>query len=227
MRLSTSLFPLAVLIGLGGLSHCCADTGLAQVGGKPVPGSFQTLSVNGPRPQKYYCPVCESGLYPGVVVFFPKPEEASKPLPALLKQIDEVLARYPDARMNACAICLDDGGYRKALASDGETPDQKTLDAAITQKEGVEGRLKEEAQTLGLKKVAFAIGMDPAAQKEYEIAADAYATVIVYSRQHVLATFRFTDEKVDETEAAKLLKLIDTTAAASQKQAEPKRRKLR
>lgn len=204
-----------------------ADDRLAQPAPTFLPGSFQTLSVSGPRPDHYYCPVCESGLNPGVLILFAKVEEASKPLPTLLKQIDEVLARYPEARMNACAICLDDGGYRHAVGTDTEPPELKTLDAALARKEGIQSRLKELTQALGLKNVVFGLGMDPEGLKEYHVAPDAYATVLVYNRQHVIGTFSFPQATLDDSRSVAALKLIDSTAAAAQKQAQPTHRKPR
>lgn len=197
---------------------------LPAEGRKPLPGALQTLSVNGPRPGRYVCPVCDAGVHPGVLIFFKEPPDAGKPLGTILKQFDDVMVQHPAAEMTGCAICLDDGGYRAALATDSEaTP--VALDQAITRKEALATRLKEVAQTLELKKLTIGVGVPQETLKDFGIQPDAAVTVIVYDKQEVIGVFMSGTDTLDDKGLERVIRAAGAAAGASEQVLRPKRRR--
>jgi hypothetical protein len=88
-------------------------------------------------------------------------------------------AKHPDARLGACAIFLDDGGYRKAFDPKGDA-DGKALAKAAEAKEALEARLKDWAGSAGLKLKHVAISLDsPGGPEKYHISPEADATVLL------------------------------------------------
>lgn len=214
---------LTVMTGALVLVLSRAMTGAAQDAGQGhplLPGSFQTLAVNGPKAGRYECPVCDSGVNPGILIFFKDPQEGDKVLAPLLKRLDEVLGRRPGARMSGFAVCLSDGSYREALVSNSGG-----LDQAISRKDALARRLKDLGQTLELKQMSFGLGMTPEAIKEYGLKPDAYATVVVYYKQEIVGTFTFGQEAPDEKELDRAVQAADAVSAEADRVGRPARRR--
>src|SRR6266487_1979763 len=149
--------------------------GLLKPGDK-IPGAFQTLSVTLPpttlkpiaQSGRYHCPVCEFGLNPAVLVFAKQPdspEDAAKTgsSTGLLKKLDALIGKHPDALAGASAI-FGDGGYLKQLLADlddatGVSVPVKDVEftKAIEFKEKAEARLKELAKTTDFKHVGLSL----------------------------------------------------------------------
>ena len=146
--------------------------------GDVLPGAFQVFSVTGPRAVRFSCPVCEYGVKPFVLVFI---RDAKNPdaVGKLLQGLDALVDKHPDARLGACAIFLEDGSYRKALAPAGAA-DEKELAKAIDDREALESRLRDWAGSAGAKLKHVAIGLDsPGGPEKYHLDAEAAATVLL------------------------------------------------
>lgn len=186
---------------------------------RELPGAFQTLRVTPPRADHYFCPVCETGLHPGVLVFFREAEGPGRPVGELLKRIDAVLEKHPGAEMTAAGVQLNDGGYRAALESK-----PLALDAAINAKDNEAARLRDLAKAEGLKHIILGLGVDPADQKKYGLNADAYADVLVFNRLQVVASYPFAQaEQLTSAEIDKIAQAVEALADRTEK-AHPKRK---
>ncbi|MGE3807045.1 MAG: hypothetical protein AB7K24_20465, partial [Gemmataceae bacterium] len=82
-----------------------------------IPGSFQAWMVTGKHFGRFHSPVSEFALNPTLLLFVRSIEEEGK-LAELLKRVDELAAKHPDARMGCCVVFLDDGGFRQFIYED-------------------------------------------------------------------------------------------------------------
>lgn len=175
-----------------------------------IPGSFQCWMVTGKQSGRYHSPVCEHGLNPVVLVFSREIDEADKPLPVLLKKIDELIAKHPDARMGCCSILLNDGGFRAALEEqdkEGEDFSKKLADTSKI-KDELEAKLKEVAKAAEFKLVTLSLD-SPAGPKEYKLDPEAQITVLLYNKQVIRGRHVFKKEEFDEAAAAKVAKEVE------------------
>lgn len=215
-----------------------AGAGLLKPGAK-IPGPFQALSVTlppttlKPIPQsgRYHCPVCEYRLKPGVLIFAKQPdstEDAAKTasLTGLLKKLDAVIAKHPDAQTGACAI-FGDGGYTKQIlaelddATGGPMVPVKDVDftKAIEFKEKAEARLKESAKAADFKHVGLSLGIPDT----YPIPANKDARVLFFYKHEVIFDEAFTADKLTDDAVDKMVKTIDEKLAEADKEYQAKK----
>jgi hypothetical protein len=143
----------------------CCETELLKSGpqvGQEVPGPFHPVNINGEQAGKKNCLYCANGPNPVAAVFARgvNPEVAT-----LLKRLDEATDKNSKANMGSFAVFCSD-------------------------KEGLEGALKDLASKQGLKKLVLALD-NPAGPKGYDIAKDADVTVILYNEFTVRANYAF------------------------------------
>jgi hypothetical protein len=214
-----------------------AGEGLLKQGDK-IPGAFQTLSVTLPpttlkpiaQPGRYHCPVCEFGLNPGVLVFAKQPdsaEDAAKTasLTGLLKKLDGVIGKHPDALAGASAI-FGDGGYLKQLLAElddatGVSVPVKDVDftKAIEFKEKAEARLKELAKAADFKRVGLSLGLP----ESYPIPANNDVRILFYYKHEVIFDEAFARDKLTDAAIDKIVKTIDEKLAEVEKEYQGKR----
>jgi len=207
-----------------------AASGLLKPGDK-IPGAFQTLSVTLPpgtlkpiaQPGRYHCPVCEFGLNPGVLVFAKQPDSAE--VTGLLKKLDAVIGKHPDALAGASAI-FGDGGYLKQLLADlddatGISVPVKDVDftKAIEFKEKADTRLKELAKTADFKHVGLSLGLP----ESYPIPANNDVRILFYYKHEVIFDEAFARDKLTDPAIDKIVKTIDEKLAAIEKEYQGKR----
>ena len=214
-----------------------AGAGLLKPGDK-IPGAFQTLSVTLPpstlkpiaQSGRYHCPVCEFGLNPAVLVFAKQPdspEDAAKTasLTGLLKKLDAVIGKHPDALAGASAI-FGDGGYLKQLLADlddatGISVPVKDVDftKAIEFKEKAEARLKELAKAAEFKHFGLSLGLP----ESYPIPANNDVRVLFYYKHEVIFDEAFARDKLTDAAIEKIVKTIDEKLTAVEKEYQGKR----
>lgn len=176
-----------------------------------IPGSFQCWMVTGKLPGRYHSPVCEHGLNPVVLIFSRDIDEPDKPLPTLLKKIDELIVKHPDARMGCCSILLNDGGFRAALEGEDKEGEDFSKKLANTSKikDELEAKLKEIDKTAEFKRVT--LGLDsPAGPKDYQLDPEGQVTVLLYNKQVIRGRLVFKKEEFTEQAAAKVLKEVES-----------------
>ena len=146
----------------------------------------------------------------------------------LLKQLDDLAAKHPDARLGCCTILLKDGGFRRVLGEEiGATPEEqrdfsKKLAAAAKRKDDLEKQLKALAQAKMLEHVNF--GLDATSgPKNYKIAEDAAVTVLFYNRHQILANYSF-KEALKEADVNKIAARVRATVLEVEKRSRPTRR---
>jgi hypothetical protein len=207
--------------------------------GDKIPGPFQTLSVTQPpatlkpiaQPGRYHCPVCEYRLNPAVLVFskqLDSSEDAAKPasLTGLLKKLDAVIAKHPDALAGACAI-FGDGGYQKQLQADlddatgSATAPVKDAEfsKAIEFKEKAEAKIKESAKAADFKRVALSLGLPDA----YPIPANNDVRILFYNKHDVVLDEAFSRDKLSDAAIDKILKSIEEKLAEVEKDNQAKK----
>ncbi|VTU01414.1 Uncharacterized protein OS=Planctomyces maris DSM 8797 GN=PM8797T_15878 PE=4 SV=1 [Gemmataceae bacterium] len=151
------------------------------VSGVPVgkrPGPYSFLVATGPQRGQQTCYVCEQheGNKPAAVVFA---RTLSEPLGKLLAKL-EAAGAAPAAK---------DSGYKVWCTQLAERAD---LDAVA-----------KWAQQQGLKTVPVGAFEDAAGPPSYKLHADADVTVLLFTKQRVVANFAFragelTDKQIDE-----------------------------
>lgn len=213
-------FVAAIAIGL---SASDANVATGQAPAKEfLPGPCQVLCVTHANPErvgKYHCPVCEQGLHPVVLVFFREIEEPAKPLPALLKKLDEVISKHPQARMGACAVLLNDGEYRDALLTkfdtSAKTADLK-LNKAIDARTLKERQLQDLAKQADFKRLTLSLSIS-AGPEDYKIPKDREIIIWVAHKHEVVAKFAFPKGKLGAAESQQVLQAVEATAVAAEK----------
>jgi hypothetical protein len=130
--------------------------------GQEVPGPFHPMNVTGEQAGKKACLYCANGGNPVAVVFA---RGVDSQVATLLKKLDEATEKNAKASMGSFAVFCSD-------------------------KDGLEGTLKDLAGKQGLKKLILSID-NPAGPKGYDIAKDADVTVLLYNEFTVRANFAF------------------------------------
>jgi hypothetical protein len=210
-----------------------ADKGLLKPGAK-IPGPFQTLSVTLPpttlkpiaQSGRYHCPVCEYRLNPAVLIFAKQQDssdDAAKTasLTGLLKKLDAVIAKHPDALTGACAI-FGDGGYQKQLqaelddATGSASAPAKDADftKAIEFKEKTEAQLKELAKAANFKHLGLSLGLPDT----YPIPANNDLRILFYYKHEVIFDEAFTRDKLTDAAIEKIVKAVDEKLAEVDKE---------
>lgn len=163
---------VAVCLALGLAATSAFGEGTAKSGpqtGEKVPGPFHPLNVTGEKAGKKHCLFCENGPSPVAVVFA---RDASPEVAKLIKKLDEATAKNKDAGMGAYAVFTTD-------------------------KDGLEGKLKEWAGKAGIKHLVLSID-NPSGPDGYKIAKDAEVTVLLYNDFTVRANHAFKAGELNE-----------------------------
>lgn len=151
--------------------------------GQPMPGPFQAWTVNGSRPGKYHCPVCERGLRPGVLVLSRSLPAPTDPLAQLLAGLEKLVADRKDARLGAAAIF-------PVLKDEIQLDEER---APVLEK--AESLVKDA----GLMAVAVGLARKDAPElAEYDIPADAFAVVLLFDRLTVVDRIAFAEPPTAE-----------------------------
>jgi hypothetical protein len=138
-----------------------------------VPGPFDPLNVTGSKAGEKNCLYCSNGLNPVAMIFA---REVTPEVTKLIKKIDGCTCKNEDCSMGSFVVFLSD-------------------------KEGLEGQLKNLAKENDLKKIVLSID-NPAGPEKYNINKDADVTVVLYKSRVVKANYAFkkgemTDKDVD------------------------------
>jgi hypothetical protein len=154
---------LSIVVSLATALPCFA-AGTAKSGpqvGEKVPGPFHPLNINGPFAGQKHCLYCENGMKPTVMIFAVRP---SAGVVRLLQSIEAVAANSQKP-FGVCVIfCSDDANMA--------------------------GQLQQMAKDAGLSRTVVAL-FHADGPKEYRLAADAEATVLLYNRVVVQANHAF------------------------------------
>jgi hypothetical protein len=149
-----------------------------------------------------HCPVCENGLYSGILILLREINPSDATTVKLLQEIDRLVERDAEIRLSAAAILLNDGGYRALIRAkiDDQT---KVADLPLTQaiafKDARSAELVALAKEANLNHIQFAIdSVDGPAG--YHINKEADITVLGYTKDKVLVNRAF--KKGDLTGAA-------------------------
>ncbi len=189
--------------------------------GDAIPGPFQTLMVTGDRAGHFHCPVCEYDLRPTVLVFVRDVDDAGPALTDFLKKLDALIAKHPKARLAACTIFVNDGGYRQLIQSQID-PTAKVTDLELTRailaKEDKEAKIKDLAKKANLKAIPLALG-SPKELEKYHLEKNAAVTVLFYNRQQVVSVASLAKDQLTAAEADKILKQIEAALGANAKPA--------
>lgn len=154
------------------------------VSGLPVgkrPGPYSFLVATGPQRGQSTCYVCEQndGGKPGAVVFA---RSLSDPLGKLM------------AKLDAARPAKNDGGYKVWLTQVVATAD---LDA-----------LGKWAQSQGLKGVPVGAFEDVDGPPAYRLHKDADVTVMLFTKEKVVANFAFRAGELDDKAIATVMKAV-------------------
>ena len=185
--------------------------------GDTIPGPFQVLMATGPRANMFHAPVGEYDLDPAVLIFLRDVDEVKGPVLDFLKKVDAAIAAHPQARMGACAIILNDGGYRKVLEAPINTAikvPEIELTKAIEAKDDKLKVLRDAGKPL--KFVTLGLGTVGGPEK-YGLAKDADITVLFYSQQIVVSNSSFKKADFNDMAANKILKEIEAKAVEVEK----------
>jgi hypothetical protein len=159
----------------------CSAAGTARSGpqaGEKVPGPFQPLNITGPHAGQKHCLYCENGMKPAVMIFAARP---SAEVVRLLQALDAAAARSARPFGVYVIFCSDEAGMA--------------------------GQLQQMAQAARLSRTIVAL-FHADGPKEYRLAADAEATVLLYNQVVVQANHAFkTGELTDPAIAAVLADL--------------------
>ncbi|MBI3408373.1 MAG: hypothetical protein HY040_08450 [Planctomycetes bacterium] len=179
--------------------------------GKILPGSFDSLIINGKYKGRQHCLVCEHGLNPAVAVFAREPGEGKDgPLNALLSKLDEVVERHPDESLGAFAIILSPDAKSSANNPD-ETDAAKLVEEARARDELVK---RHSARTEKLKSLVVGCLL-PEGPKGYNINPKAEVTVLLYERHKVVANFAFAPGKMSDADVGRIVAAVEKMATGS------------
>ena len=130
--------------------------------GENVPGPFHPLNVTGEKKGEKFCLFCVNGQNPVAMVFA---RENSPELTKLIKKLDEATAKNKGKSMGSFVVYLSD-------------------------KEGLDKDLTSMAEKEKIEKTVLSID-NPAGPKDYNVAADAAVTVVLYVDRKVKANHAF------------------------------------
>jgi hypothetical protein len=187
-----------------------------------LPGPFEVYMVTGKHQDTFHCPVCAHGLRPLVLVFLrDRKEDILTPtVQKFLQKLEKSIADHPLALAGACAIVLDDGGYRNAL-------ENKTTDLlqAMQQRDASATALRNLRTANKLQHVTLALDRH-AGPQGYKINDKATVTVLVCYLDKIEGRYEFDHEVSDRDGATleKIRKQFDDITAKVQNSIRPPRR---
>jgi hypothetical protein len=204
--------PTLLLVGILGLGTVVAvrgdEEGLKS-GPQPgtrarpthIPGTFQIWMVGGPLVTKetgkrYHSPVCEHSTNPVCFVFVREFDPEDKALVGLVKKLDTLAAKHPDARFGCVLVILDDGGFRDVLQKEEDDLPKRLAETGAA-KENLENKLKEMAEAEKLSSITLALDTK-AGPKGYQLNEEAQVTILLYNKHIVLENWAFKEKLKDE-----------------------------
>jgi hypothetical protein len=137
-----------------------------------LPGSFLPYNATGASKGRFHCLISDYSLEPGVVVVV-RDLEPSEALKDLLKQLDERISKNPAARLHAFAVFLTD--------------DKTNVVTSDDRREQLATALENLSNSLMLKNVVLCLDSPKDAEK-YTLE-DAWATVVLYNKYRIVATY--------------------------------------
>ena len=170
---------------LGVLCACCAGTAQApcqsslQVGQRP--GPYAALVATGPLRGQSHCFICETEDRPAVIVFA---RTLSEPLGKLAHELDKALSRHKNAELRAWITFLSN--------------DQTSLDPKVVQ----------WGQKHATGDLPLAVFEDLDGPPSYRIARDADVTILLSTRQRVVANFAFRAGELNEERVREVLRAL-------------------
>jgi len=171
-----NLLATAVVVALGGVVVADELKSGPPVGQK-VPGPFHPLNVTGEDAGKKACLYCKNGENPVAVVFARTADDAN--LAKLIKALDAATEANAKAEM---------GSFVVYLSAD----------------DSLEGKLKQQAEKAGLKKIVLSIE-SPEGPSKYNISKDADVTVLLYKERTVAANYAFPKGKLTDADVQKIV----------------------
>jgi hypothetical protein len=194
---STALWAEGSVI-LTGLSACLLiiaadDAPVTSTGlkvGADLPGPFHPYNVTGPYKSRFHCPVSESALGPGVLVFV-RDAMASAPLPKLLKALDDRMDKNATLRMHGAVVFIPPETLLPDVLKDDD------------QREKLAAKLLDEATAANLKYIVFDLDSGADLQR-YKLGDETWCTVVLFDKYKVAAVHELprdeaaADKKIDE-----------------------------
>ncbi len=144
--------------------------------GETLPGSFEPLNVTGEYAGEHYCLVCAAGLQPEVMIFA---RTVNAPLFTLLERLEAAVGQHEKAGLGAFAVILSEA-------------------------DGLEKQLRDEAEKHHLKQVLLAID-SPDGPDGYALAKDADVTVVLYVQHEVRANHALRRDQLDSKAIDRIL----------------------
>ena len=144
--------------------------------GEKIPGPFHPLNINGDSAGQKACLVCKHGSSP-VAMIFARDVDAN--LTKLIKKLEECTAKNEKKEMGSFVVFCSD-------------------------KEGLEGKLKDLAKTEKIEKVTLAID-NPAGPKGFNVAEEADVTVVFYNERKVEANHAFKKGELNDKAIEKIM----------------------
>jgi hypothetical protein len=178
-----------LLVALSGLFSCIltsqsvADdpcvSGLAP-GKRPGPYSF-VISTGPDRGRDPQCYICKTADLPAVIVFARKP---SDPLGKLVGQLDKALVEHKATDLRAWVTFLSN--------------DQAKLDPELVR----------WSQKHGLKSIPVGTFESESGPVQYQLAANADVTVLLFVKRKVVANFAFRAGELNDEASAEVMKAL-------------------
>jgi hypothetical protein len=170
---------LGFTIALVGLTAAASDPCVSGVPVGKRPGPYSFLVATGPQRGQQTCYICEQheGNKPAAVVFA---RTLSNPLAKLLTKLEDAGVDHKDT------------GYKVWMTQLARTAD---LDA-----------LAKWAQTEGLKSVPIGAFEDADGPPSYKLSQEADVTVLLFTKQKVVANFAFRTGELNDAAIEQVLK---------------------
>jgi hypothetical protein len=147
-------------------------------------------------------------LNPAVLIFARQLDEAeSVSLTNLLKKLDAVVEKHPDAQLGICAV-FNDGGYMKLVEKEideSAAAAKQELTQAIEFKDSMVTKLKKLAKSADLKHVSLSLG-DPS---NYQVPPNTDVRVLFYDKHLTISDNAYAKEKLTDAEMDKIVKEVE------------------
>jgi hypothetical protein len=148
--------------------------------GQNLPGPFHPYNATGPKAGRYHCLVSAAGLEPGVLLFA-RGLEDNDAFKDLLKRLEGMVARNPQARLHVFVVFHGD------TLPDPADDDDKRDDAAK--------KLEKLSETLALRHVVLSLGGKSELAK-YKLNAEAPLNAVLFNKYKIAAYHALAADKV-------------------------------
>jgi hypothetical protein len=174
-----------------------------------LPGSFQTLNLNGAFADRFHCLVCEFRLNPVALVFVRSQQDAVDPeVKKLLEALDKVAdERHGDTGFDTFVVFLTP--QSRSGATEEKFADPETAIQEAVNREKLLSGLREFAKPFK-RLIVTATPVESVAAK-YHLADKAEVTVLVYANLRVYANLAFAQDQLKQDGIDAVLKAVDTT----------------